>query len=1144
MIEELQIMVKKQINKDNAKTYNIENQYNYDSYISMGTAFVPLLGSKVEQSYEKTKDFLYYPQGYLDKVMNAIETVHSILIQGEQGTGKSILSFEIADQMQRQELITSTYYLNPPDNWNNIKQWIQSIRLQNKEGVYLWIIDNLHKITNAVEDFPDYSFWGRDYCVCCTRDLNSIPNENDVYFEMALSPKQIFRRSIDKETFFECYNKMAVQKIGRHESDCLYQYVGGNLALLRYLITNGNLPSSLLDWQNGEFIDFRSIYYHYFGYLAERKITRDNLDDTLKMLFLSQIDFSIPLYLQCNTCQTVLQDFYFETPDKELEIEHASLAELLTMSICKEYRLIYEVAFADSLHWILLHLVNSRLEEKERARLINRFLQLLYSYKFILSSNQTFLETLSYDECLADFLKRNISFISLSTWKKVIQVIKIDSEICDIFHNTVTSTQFINTMCLNDDYDFNFFQNMLSQEEQIKVEEKILSEAMVLTEAAVIRGNEFSLMHLLLSLSEEAAVEFVRQIPSDILINVLLNNNNGLQLYARYHFKLGEEVKNALDAKILAGDYRKIFLSASSVTGFAGLLASATDSLKNGMCSLLTDGLADIIIQNTIEKNYPLGTFGLSLRGLKKKSADLLLAFEGALGVEGYEQLLRTQGTISVLMRIIESSSSEMRKEMSQLLQAKPELVKILLERTIKDASSIGALGLSLRELKKESADALLAFEDALRIEGYEELLKARGTIGILLRIIEYSSAGMQKEMSQLLQTKPELVKLLVERIIKDGSSIGTLGLTLRELKKESMDALLAFEGALGVEGYEELLKAQGTVGILASLIENSSAEMQKEMSQQMQTKPELIKILVERTIKDGSSIGTLSFSLRGLERESMDALLAFEDALGVEGYGKLLRAQGTLGILLRILQYSSLKMQNEMSQLLKSKPELVKILTERTVGKGNTIGTLNCSLRRVGIDNYSCLQIIESLIGVEGYLVMFSNCNVSTITILRIMACSSLSDSLVDLIYENMDVWDASRSYISENSYRLMKEFNYDLRFARNKNRRKFFALIMDLISVEEWFGWMRQGATLEEAVFIMRNLPHCFARQIADLWLQDYEEAFEDFSSVEQLRNKKGAVNSQALYYGITCIKKYNKELCDLICKDYNASLANVEC
>ena len=56
-------------------------QYNYDSYISMGTAFVPLLGSKVEQSYEKTKDFLYYPQGYQDKVMNAIETVHSILIR-------------------------------------------------------------------------------------------------------------------------------------------------------------------------------------------------------------------------------------------------------------------------------------------------------------------------------------------------------------------------------------------------------------------------------------------------------------------------------------------------------------------------------------------------------------------------------------------------------------------------------------------------------------------------------------------------------------------------------------------------------------------------------------------------------------------------------------------------------------------------------------------------------------------------------------------------------------------------------------------------------------------------------------------------------------------------------------------------------
>lgn len=150
-----------QINKDNAQIQNINEQHNY---YTVGSAFVSVADCKEKKYYDDIKHSLYYPAGYLDKAVSTIEAEHCILIQGEQGSGKSMLSFVIAEQMKNRDLITSAYYLNPPSGWNDIKQWIQAIHFQEKtnhsEGIHLWIIDNLHKIADAIEDFPDSSIWG------------------------------------------------------------------------------------------------------------------------------------------------------------------------------------------------------------------------------------------------------------------------------------------------------------------------------------------------------------------------------------------------------------------------------------------------------------------------------------------------------------------------------------------------------------------------------------------------------------------------------------------------------------------------------------------------------------------------------------------------------------------------------------------------------------------------------------------------------------------------------------------------------------------------------------------------------------------------------------------------------------------------
>ena len=1043
-----------QINRDNAKTYNIDTQNNY--YIAnAGSAFVSAQDCKEEKLYESVKDSLYYEKDYISSIISVIVSKHSILIQGEQGSGKSILAFKIAEQMKERGLITSSYYLNPPSDWNTIKQWIQSIHFQGKmnhsENVHLWIIDNLHKIPDGVEAFPDSSVWGSDFCICCTRDLNQVLSGNDVYFEMSLDTEQVIRRKIDERLFYKCYNALRPGKIGRSESDLLYRYIGGNLAILRYLIRNGKLEFPLIDLKKEDFIDFHNIYNSYLRVGKENVVSKDNLPDILKMLFLSQIDFSIPFYMECTGWQETLKDIYFRNADYALEIEHASLAELLTVSICKEYNIEYHTFFTDCLHWALSKLIYDRVSEEHQRRQVNEFLQLLFGHKFVLSHNQILMEILSDDENLCNFLKENLALISCSTWNEILEIVKEDSQIKNVFCNFATSSEFVDGLMKNSDYNFEFIRDKLSQAELEAVETHLLSHASALLEYVVSHENEVCLLHLLRSLSDETAIRFLELLPASDFVKLLSENNNGLRAWSSYYYKAGEKIQNVLDTRISIDDYRNIFINGASINGFVHLLSVATDQLKEELCQLLSADLVDKLIRNTIDKSYSIGTLGLGLRELKKESHEALRSFERAVGAEGYEQLLSAQGSIQVLMSLIRYSSEEMRKELSERLKLNPELVKPLLTRTIEEGKSIGTLGLGLRELKKESHEALRSFERAVGAEGYEQLLSAQGSIPILMKLMEDSSEEMREKLSERLESNSELVEPLLTRTIEEGKSIGTLDLGLRELKKESHEALRSFERAVGAEGYKRLLSAQGSIPILMSLIRHSSEEMREKLSERLE------------------------------------------------------------------------------------KPEVVKKLLDKTIEEGKSIGSLNRHLRALGKMEYSSLRILENLIGVNGYLSLFSACNTNSITILRIMACSCISDFLVDAICTNMDIWDESKNYISDNSCTILADFNSDLYYAKKMGRRKFFGFLQKVVSSEEWVDWMRRGATLEEVILIIINLPLNVARQICNILWDNYDEMIKDFHFVERQRKDKKAVDPQVVKRGIDRFKNYNFELSEAIKKEY---------
>ena len=67
------------------------------------------------------------------------------------------------------------------------------------------------------------------------------------------------------------------------------------------------------------------------------------------------------------------------------------------------------------------------------------------------------------------------------------------------------------------------------------------------------------------------------------------------------------------------------------------------------------------------------------------------------------------------------------------------------------------------------------------------------------------------------------------------------------------------------------------------------------------------------------------------------------------------------------------------------------------------------------------------------------------------------------------------------------------------------------------------------------MRYLPISVASQIADLWLQNYEEVMEDILNVEQIRTDKRNIDSRTVYWGIRGIRNYNEQLFALISNEY---------
>ena len=283
-----------------------------------------------------------------------------------------------------------------------------------------------------------------------------------------------------------------------------------------------------------------------------------------------------------------------------------------------------------------------------------------------------------------------------------------------------------------------------------------------------------------------------------------------------------------------------------------------------------------------------------------------------------------------------------------------------LIDRTLANGRSIGTLDLTLRELGRERPDLLRALEAKIGAQRYLRLITTAGSISELFRIIEQSSSVMRTDLIAALDD--QAIDQLIDQTIAHGRSIGTLSLALRELGKTDADLLHALEVKIGAQRYLHLITAAGTISELFRIIRYSSSEMRSGLIVALDN--QTLDQLIDQTIANGRSIGTLHLAFRDLGQTDADLLHALEVKIGAQRYLRLITAAGTIPELFKIIRYSSPEMRTNLIADLND--QTLDHLVNQTIVNDRSIGALNFALRELGQAAPDLLRSLKMKIGAQ----------------------------------------------------------------------------------------------------------------------------------------------------------------------------------
>jgi len=1093
------------------------------SNINPFVSFSDIREPKIKR-YRLQRNSLYYDEDELQRHITCIFEKRRAVIKGRQGSGKTMRAFRIAEEILHENEVSQVFYLSQPDPALSVIMKLIKSNPDFTAKKYLWIIDDIHQEPLLEQRLMEVSL-DNDYYIFVTRNLNKV--NVDPY---TASPPEVMRIEVRESIFRNCLSLQAgYENISEKNAKLLFNLCGGDLFLMNELISLNSDISSIENLTHEKIMD--KAYQRYFVNPLTDRLSKQ----TLCVLFLLMMDLKVPNQLQNDSCKDVLSLLLDRSSDNvTVTIEHASLATLLFVCICFKQDRNIDYESVNAFKWAVERL-NSDIPSKTTILFLNVLIRSVAGFAPALpnafSETYKFLFTPLVIESILSFAP----FISCDNWQILLNSEEGKSVYLSSFKQLACSDSLYKSMIHNNVYRFNFVHDILNTDSINKMEKHLFDAFDIINSELLVSsdsGDEVFLFDFLVSLSEIGSCSWIERMEKKQIIELLTRSTRHSFLFGKVLVSLPETSSIMLQRKLAYSDYHEL-MSYLTITSFARILcAVSAPEIKQTLFTAFKEN-CDYIINKTIESGVSIRTLGLSLREMKNESPETLQAFEQSIDVDGYLKLIEELGTLPVFAKILENSSDSMRNELAADINNRHGLVDILVKRTIESGASIRTLGLSLREMKNKSPDALQAFEQAIDVGGYLKLIEALGTLPVFAKILEHSSKSMRINLATAINTQHNLVDTLIKRTIESGASIRTLGLSLRDMKNESSEALQVFEQAIDVGGYLKLIEELGTLPDFARILQHSSESMRIKLATAINNRHDLVDTLVKRTIESGTSIGTLSFSLRIMKNESSETLQAFEQAIDVGGYLKLVKSLGNLPVFALILQYSSKSMSTKILSFINTRQDLVDTLVKRTIENGVSINSLYSSLRAMKKESSKILRSFEQAIGVERYMSLFSEGKITVIGILKILAYSSISVSLVNAFYDNLSIMECAHDKIEKVGCNYLEGFSEIMSHAHSpEHNMPFYELCDDTINCHRWLYYFRHGATIDEFIAIMQYIPIDRIVEIEQLIFEENNLPLNEMVEVQALRKKPGkSIPANVLYKANMRLKRFAPELYSVI-------------
>ena len=246
-----------------------------------------------------------------------------------------------------------------------------------------------------------------------------------------------------------------------------------------------------------------------------------------------------------------------------------------------------------------------------------------------------------------------------------------------------------------------------------------------------------------------------------------------------------------LETVVGARGLLRLILANGTLPDLFKVLEHSSPTLRTELLDQFSSQESEALIDKTIATVRSIGTLHLALRELGDSDPQLLARLETAVGARGFLRLILANGTLLVLFRVLQYSSSSLRIELCN--QLTPEQATTLVDKTIAKAQRIESFHFTLYSRVGKS-DHLLRFEELVGVDGWWKLLINCGTLNSLSQITHAMSSDFRQQM---ITTSANLSVLDWSGMIERGFFRNACDFATKHLLSYSPVARVAFRAAL-----------------------------------------------------------------------------------------------------------------------------------------------------------------------------------------------------------------------------------------------------------------------------------------------------------------------------------------------------------